>query len=80
VKIKWCFTLLIVLLITLAPVTSASAPLKLFVNGQPVTWIGSPAVKVIDNTLYVDIHAISNELKLDVDSDHKNNSIYISNI
>jgi hypothetical protein len=80
VKIKWCFTLLIVLLITLAPVTSASAPLKLFVNDQPVTWIGLPAVKVIDNTLYVDIHAISNELKLDVDSDHKNNSIYISNI
>jgi hypothetical protein len=80
VKIKWCFTLLIVLLITLAPVTSASAPLKLFVNNQPVTWIGLPAVKVIDNTLYVDIHAISNELKLDVDSDHKNNSIYISNI
>jgi hypothetical protein len=61
-------------------VTSASAPLKLFVNGQPVTWIGLPAVKVIDNTLYVDIHAIINELKLDVDSDHKNNSIYISNI
>jgi hypothetical protein len=78
-KVKWGSILFLVFLSIFVPYGSANAPLKLFVNGQPVTSVGIPVVRVLDNRLYVDIHAISSELKLDVDSNHENTEVYISN-
>jgi hypothetical protein len=78
-KNKRWLVLFLVFFTTVVPTGSAVAPLRLFVNGQPVTSVGTPVVQVLDNRLYVDIHAISSELKLDVDSNYENTEVYISN-
>ena len=77
-KFKWWITVFILLLIIIASAASAAAPLKVFVNGQPV--FGTPSiVKIIDGSPFVSIGAISSELKLDVDYNEKNNTVHISN-
>ena len=77
-KKKWFLTLPFVLLMSIVPVASAKTPLKVFVNGQPVYGI-PPIVRIIDGLPFVSIDAISNELKLDVEYDEKNNTVHISN-
>jgi hypothetical protein len=64
--------------ITLIPVASAAAPLKVIVNGQPVFGI-PPIVKIIEGSPCVSIDAFSSELKLDIEYDQKNNTVHISN-
>lgn len=71
------------LLISIAPVASATAFFKVFVNGQPIFGVSvfdtSSFVRIIDGLPFVSIESISSELKLDVDYDEKNKTLHISN-
>jgi hypothetical protein len=76
-KIKWIVTMFLVLFITSVPLVFAATPYKVFVNNQPL--YDPNVVKIIEGLPYVSILSINSELKLDVDHDMKNNSLYISN-
>ncbi|MFZ7943222.1 hypothetical protein [Neobacillus sp. 19] len=82
-KIKWCFSVIILLLITVVPVTFAAAPFKVFVNGQPIfgtsIYDTSSIVRIIGGAPFVALESISSELKLDVEYDEKNKTLHVSN-